>query len=66
MMNSRSSTVGPIKNKLITKGMVYSPYHGDTAFTVPMFAGFMKREVPVYSPDPGGDADFGDPETGDD
>jgi hypothetical protein len=26
-----------------SKGMVFSPQHGDTAFTVPMFDEFMKR-----------------------
>jgi hypothetical protein len=27
---------------LIQKGMVYSPAHGDTAFTVPMFDDFLR------------------------
>ncbi len=31
------------RNKLIAKGMVWSPSHGDTAFTVPLFDEFMKR-----------------------
>jgi hypothetical protein len=26
--------------------MIYSPSHGDTAFTVPLFDGFMKRIMP--------------------
>jgi len=26
--------------------MLYSPAHGDTAFTVPLFDGFMKRIMP--------------------
>jgi hypothetical protein len=30
---------------LIAKGMIYSPAHGDTAFTVPLFDAFMKRTV---------------------
>jgi hypothetical protein len=29
------SSVAPTRNSLITKGMLYSPAHGDTAFTVP-------------------------------
>jgi hypothetical protein len=33
----------PLRNNLIKKGMIYSPKHGDTAFTVPLFADFMKR-----------------------
>ncbi|WP_029011609.1 ATP-binding protein [Niveispirillum irakense] len=37
------TTVAPTRNSLIAKGMLYSPSHGDTAFTVPLFDGFMKR-----------------------
>ncbi len=37
---------GPIRNNLIRKGMIWSPTHGDTAFTVPMFDEFMKRIMP--------------------
>jgi len=36
----------PLRNNLIKKGMIYSPKHGDTAFTVPLFEGFMKRIMP--------------------
>lgn len=36
----------PVRNNLIKKGMIYSPKHGDTAFTVPLFEGFMKRIMP--------------------
>ena len=39
-------SVAPIRARLIAKGMIYSPAHGDTAFTVPLFDGFMKREMP--------------------
>lgn len=38
--------LGPTRSSLITKGMVWSPSHGDTAFTVPMFDAFMKRIMP--------------------
>lgn len=38
--------VAPIRAKLIDKGMIYSPAHGDTAFTVPLFDEFMKRIMP--------------------
>ena len=37
---------GPLGNGLIKKGMIYSPEHGDTAFTVPMFDEFMRRSMP--------------------
>jgi hypothetical protein len=36
-------SVAPIRNSLIKKGMIYSPAHGDTDFTVPLFGAFMKR-----------------------
>jgi len=29
---------------LITKGTIYSPAHGDTAFTVPHFDDFVRRQ----------------------
>jgi hypothetical protein len=40
------SSLAPTRNALIEKGMIWSPSHGDTAFTVPMFDAFMKRTIP--------------------
>jgi hypothetical protein len=40
------NSIGPVRAKLIQKGMIYSPAHGDLAFTVPLFDGFMLRAVP--------------------
>lgn len=40
------TALGPMRNKLIAKGMIWSPSHGDTAFTVPLFNEFMKRIMP--------------------
>ncbi len=40
------TSAAPLRNRLIAKGMIYSPAHGDTAFTVPWFDGFMKRILP--------------------
>jgi hypothetical protein len=40
------NSLGPIRQSLITKGMIWSPSHGDTAFTVPLFDEFMKRIMP--------------------
>lgn len=37
---------GPVRQSLITKGMIWSPNHGDTAFTVPLFDEYMKRIMP--------------------
>lgn len=36
-------TLGPCRAKIINKGMIYSPAHGDIAFTVPMFENYLKR-----------------------
>jgi len=43
-LGKKVTTVAPTRNTLIKKGMIYSPTHGDTAFTVPLFDGFMKRQ----------------------
>lgn len=39
--------LAPTRSGLIRKGMVWSPSHGDTAFTVPLFDKFMKRSMPA-------------------
>lgn len=30
--------------------MIWSPSHGDTAFTVPLFDAFLKRVMPEFEP----------------
>ena len=40
------TSLAPTRNQLISKGMIWSPSHGDTAFTVPMFDEFMVRIIP--------------------
>lgn len=45
-LGKRVTAVAPVRNSLIAKGMAYSPAHGDTAFTVPLFDGFLKRTMP--------------------
>jgi len=40
------SSWAPNRASLIKKGMIWSPNHGDTAFTVPMFDEFMRRIMP--------------------
>ncbi|HOY80004.1 MAG: ATP-binding protein [Opitutaceae bacterium] len=39
-------SLGPTRANLIRKGMIYSPSHGDMAFTVPLFDAFMRRVMP--------------------
>jgi hypothetical protein len=43
---AKVTTVAPIRSSLISKGMIYSPAHGETAFTVPLFDAFLLREIP--------------------
>jgi hypothetical protein len=40
-------SIAPVRNGLIKKGMIYSPAHGDTAVTVPLFSDFMNRIMPA-------------------
>jgi hypothetical protein len=39
------TSLGPVRNTLISKGMVWSPSHASTAFTVPLFDEYMKRII---------------------
>jgi len=43
---AKVESVGPMRSALIRKGMIYSPAHGDTAFTVPLFDAYLKRAMP--------------------
>jgi hypothetical protein len=46
LLGRKVTALGPTRSQLIAKGMVWSPSHGDTAFTVPMFDQFMRRIMP--------------------
>ena len=48
VMGKSSQQVAPIRAHLISKGMIYSPAHGDNNFTVPLFDEFMKRVIPDF------------------
>jgi hypothetical protein len=41
-----AAAVATVRQQLINKGMVWSQRHGETAFTVPLFDEFMKRQMP--------------------
>ena len=45
-LHRKVTSLGPVRNNLIAKGMIWSPQHGDTAFTVPLFDEFMRRIMP--------------------
>jgi hypothetical protein len=38
-----TNSLGPLRASLIIKGMISSPKHGDTAFTVPLFDEFYEE-----------------------
>lgn len=46
LLKKEVQTVAPTRATLIAKGMIYSPSHGDNAFTVPLFNKYMKRVMP--------------------
>ena len=48
LMKRKVESLGPLRSGLVKKGMIWSPSHGDTAFTVPLFDEFMKREMPDW------------------
>ena len=45
VLGVRVQSVAPRRSALIAKGMIYSPAHGDTAFTVPLFDSFLRRTL---------------------
>ncbi len=47
-LNVKITSLGPARSNLIRKGMIYSPAHGDMAFTVPLFSEFMRRAIPAF------------------
>ena len=45
-LGDTTQSLGPCRAKIISKGMIHSPAHGDIAFTVPMFDEFLRRNFP--------------------
>ena len=50
LIGKTTQQLGPVRDSLIRKGMIYSPAHGQMAFTVPLFDQFMKRTMPMPMP----------------
>lgn len=46
ILNIKVGSLGPLRARLLKKGMIYSPAYGDIAFTVPLFDEFMIRAIP--------------------
>lgn len=49
VMGVLSNSLSPVRARVIKKGMVYSPSHGELAFTVPLFDEFMIRSMPGFA-----------------
>lgn len=47
LFNKKLSSLGPTREKLIQKGMIFQPKYGYQEFTVPLFDEFMQREMPL-------------------
>ena len=49
ILGVKVTSLGPVRAKLINKGMIYSPAQGYLAFTVPLFSDFMIRTLPHFT-----------------
>lgn len=49
LLNKEVQSVAPTRAALISKGMIYSPSHGDNSFTAPLFHGYLKRVMPYFN-----------------
>jgi hypothetical protein len=45
-LSQKVISLAPLRNRLIRKGMIWAPSHGDTAFTVPLFHDYLARVMP--------------------
>jgi len=45
-MERTTEQAGPIRSRLIDKGLLYTPGHGYAAFTVPQFDRYLRRTLP--------------------
>lgn len=50
VLGVKMNSLGPMRAKLINKGMIFSPAYGEMAFTVPLFDEFMLRAIPAFYP----------------
>ena len=48
ILKVKVTSLGPVRAKLINKGMIFSPAHGELDFTVPLFDEFMIRAIPKF------------------
>lgn len=50
MLGVKVESIAPRRAQLIAKGMIFSPAHGDTAFSVPLFDDYLRRAMPTWQP----------------
>lgn len=48
-LGQTSQSGNSLRSSLIKKGMIFSPGHGDVAFTVPLFDQFMRRKIQNFT-----------------
>lgn len=46
-LKKEATSLGPCRSQIISKGMIYSPSHGDIDFTVPLFDEYLRRNFPI-------------------
>lgn len=46
VLERKVTSLAPTRAQRISKGTIWSPSHGDTAFTVPLFDAYMRRIMP--------------------
>ncbi len=47
-MDAKITSLGPLRAKLLAKGLIYSPSHGYVGFTAPAYDEFMRRVMPGF------------------
>ncbi len=47
LLGRTSAQMGPVRARLIDKGLLYTPSYGQAAFTVPQFDRYMRRRQPL-------------------
>ena len=46
VLDKAVTSVAPTRAQIVEKGMIWSPAHGDNAFTVPLFDEYLRRTMP--------------------
>ncbi len=44
-LQTKTTSLGPVRAGLIGKGLIYAPAHGRVAFTVPGMSDFITRQI---------------------